>query len=102
MNNEEWDYYTIVREEDDYMYSYTDSLYFMTTTMTSVGYGDRSGFPINYLMGYVMFAQFAGILSFSLIKFNVFNTKSKITVNDLVTQIGEEMEYISAMTRKMH
>ena len=56
VNNEEWDYYTIVREEDDYMYSYTDSLYFMTTTMTSVGYGDRSGFPINYLMGYVMFA----------------------------------------------
>ena len=34
---------TLVR--DDFMFdSYGDSLYFITTTMTSVGYGDISGF----------------------------------------------------------
>jgi hypothetical protein len=96
--NDTWDYFVIVRDNDDFYNSYFDSLYFMTTTMTSVGYGDRSGFPVDFLMGFVMFAQFAGILSFSLIKFNVFNTKSKISVNDLVTEIGEQMtDYLNSL-----
>ena len=38
-----------------YMFdSYCDSLYFMTTTMTAVGYGDKSGFGKEYTMLYVM------------------------------------------------
>ena len=77
-----------------------DSLYFMTTTMTAVGYGDKSGFGTDYTMLYIMLIQFAGILCFSLIKFNVFNTVSEVTVNDLVTQIGEEMkEYLNNLNR---
>ena len=80
-----------MKEKDDYYNSYSDSLYFMTTTMTAVGYGDRSGYGNDVLMLYVSLTQFIGILSFSIIKYQVFSTKVQISVNDLVTKIGEEM-----------
>ena len=72
----DWDYYEIVKTTDDFYFSYSDSLYFMTTTMTAVGYGDRNGYGSSTLMLYVMVTQFIGILTFSLIKFNVFSAKT--------------------------
>ena len=84
----------------DYFNSYFDSLYFMTTTMTSVGYGDINAAQKRYLMIYVMLAQFVGILGFSLIKYNVFNVKKQATVNDLVTEVSEDMrEYLNNLNR---
>lgn len=48
---------------------YVDSLYFITTTMTSVGYGDTYAFDKGTIsMSAILCTQFFGLLGFSIIK----------------------------------
>lgn len=48
---------------------YIDGIYFVTTTMTAVGYGEFSAFGKGDLsMGTVMITQFFGLLGFSIVK----------------------------------
>ena len=57
--------------------TYVDALYFITTTMTQVGYGDISAFGKGSLsMIFVSLVQFFGILGFAIIKLQVFSAKS--------------------------
>ena len=72
---------------------YVDSLYFITTTMTSVGYGDFNAFGQgDWSMSNVMLTQFAGILGFSLLKEQVFSAKHLRDINDLVKQTETDVE----------
>jgi len=53
---------------------YLDAVYFVATTMTSVGYGDKSAFGKGVLsMEFVMVTQFFGLLGFSIIKDQIFS-----------------------------
>lgn len=54
---------------------YMDGIYFMTTTMTAVGYGDYNAGGLQISMLYLIAIQFFGILAFSLIKESVFGAK---------------------------
>jgi len=48
---------------------YIDAIYFVTTTMTAVGYGDLSAFDKGeWSMAAVMITQFFGLLGFSIVK----------------------------------
>lgn len=51
---------------------YLDALYFITTTMTSVGYGDTSAFSkdsrYDTSMNVILCTQFFGLLGFAIIK----------------------------------
>lgn len=64
---------------------YIDSLYFVTTSMTTVGYGDivaSSTVPETnaILMMFTMIMQFSGILLFSLTSLRVRSLKSNLDV----------------------
>lgn len=68
---------------------YIDSLYFVTTSMTTVGYGDifaSSNVPETnaILMVFTMIMQFAGILLFSLTSLRVRSLKSNLDVKGLL------------------
>ena len=64
---------------------YVDAIYFVTTTMTSVGYGDINAFGKGELsMGVVMFTQFFGMLGFSIVKQQVFDSKYLLTNDEIV------------------
>ena len=53
---------------------YLDAVYFVATTMTSVGYGDYSAYDNGTIsMGFVMVSQFFGLLGFSIIKDQIFS-----------------------------
>ena len=53
---------------------YITSVYFITTTITTVGYGDISGVNI-YEKLFIIILQFIGILLFTLVKETVLNIK---------------------------
>ena len=62
-------------ESPNYMQNYLNSIYFMTTTMTSVGYGDYNASRFAIGMLYLISIQFFGMLAFSLIKEQVFGAR---------------------------
>ena len=73
---------------------YADANYFVTTTMTSVGYGDLSA---RVLVGIystigVMITQFFGLLGFSIVKEQVFSSKHLITIVELVKKAEDDIE----------
>ena len=78
--------------------TYVDGLYFISTTMTQVGYGDISAW-INSKLGEgtfsmltVMLTQFAGIAGFSIIKDQVFSAKKVQDINDIIEHTAKETE----------
>lgn len=67
---------------------YIDAIYFITTTMTSAGYGDISAFGKgNLSMIIVMLTQFFGLLGFSFVKMQVFNQQRLKTLPEVVKTI---------------
>ena len=76
---------------------YITSAYFVTTTMTTVGYGDiyasSSDVEKNFqLMLFVMVLEFSGILLFSLTSLRVQQLKSKLQFE---TMLKENMKAMS-------
>ena len=92
MNNEEEIFF------ENKMDTYVDGLYFITTTMTQVGYGDINAWMGSgtgkgvYSMITVMLTQFTGILGFSIIKDQVFNAKKVQNIKEIVDQTAKETE----------
>ena len=77
---------------------YIDSLYFVTTSMTTVGYGDivaSSSEPErnSILMMFTMIMQFSGILLFSLTSLRVRSLKSNLDVKGLLKTNLDSMIY---------
>ena len=73
---------------------YVNALYFVTTTMTSVGYGDinAGGFVIS--MWAILLTQLFGILGFAIVKESIFNVKVVPTLDSIVKQSKQNMEEI--------
>ena len=67
---------------------YVDAVYFMTTTMTTVGYGDIKGRNPNEQI-YLCIVIFVGIAMFTLITQQVLFLRKELTVEDLV-KINQE------------
>lgn len=70
---------------------YVDSIYFVTTTMTTVGYGDFSATNENVIGNareqlFIGLLQFCGILFFSYISNRVVQIESAIDVNKMVKE----------------
>ena len=62
---------------------YIDAFYFMTTTMTTVGYGDIKGLNI-YEQLFISCMIFCGIAMFTLITQQVLSFRREHTVEDFV------------------
>ena len=74
-------------EYDSVTVMYIDANYFVTTTMTSIGYGDFSAQGKgNYSTIGVMVTQFFGILGFSIVKEQVFSSKNLMSITELVAK----------------
>jgi len=79
---------------DNLVPMYIDGIYFVTTTMTAVGYGDFSAYGKGYVsMGTVMITQFFGLLGFSIVKQQVFATKYLTTIDDVVQDTVLDIEH---------
>ena len=73
--------------------TYANSLYFITTTMTSVGYGDINGFDqhVNTLL-VIIFTQIFGILGFTIVKMFVFSAYKEPTLQEILKKTKEDTE----------
>ena len=71
---------------------YVNALYFISTTMTSVGYGDINAWTYEDSMVVVYCTQFFGILGFALVKDQVFSAKSTAKIDDIVKAVSDDME----------
>ena len=74
---------------------YVNSVYFITTTMTSVGYGDYNAFNSGsqILSQSIMIAtMFSGILGFAIVKDQVFSAIKQPNINDIVKQTKDDVE----------
>ena len=76
---------------------YVESLYFMTTTISTVGYGDFKGYIDNsgtwsVEMGYLIFVTIAGIILFSSVTNEIFTYKKLLTVSELVNEKVDQQE----------
>lgn len=88
---------------------YMSQMYFMTTTMTTVGYGDynaqKNGLSTRN-MEVIMLIQFFAMLSFALIKETIFSLKTNSTVQSEVAQMNvtatEFLNQIDRLGRLIH
>ena len=73
--------------------TYVEGAYFITTTMTQVGYGDISAFLNSkleegtYSMIFTIVVQFFGLAGFSIIKNQVFSTRNEETLKNLIKKL---------------
>ena len=94
--------------EDSIGGKYVEAVYFMTTTITTVGYGSQNykGFiGIEELwdseMLYLSCVIFAGIVLFSTVTHEIFSYKHLRTLNEIVKERVDEMEvYLYDISRK--
>lgn len=91
---DEWmDHLSDQSKREDLRSLYVASMYFITTTMTTIGYGDISAFgkgEISMIM--VMLTQFFGLLGFSIVKMVVFNQQRLYTLPEVVKKIQDDVE----------
>ena len=83
--------------ETDSMGMYFESLYAMTTTISTVGYGDYKAFNDNEQgwtveMAYLIFVTTSGIVLFSLVTNEIFNYRNLLTVDEIVKSKTAEIE----------
>ena len=69
---------------------FIDSLYFMTTTMTTVGYGDKKGESEKERI-LLCIIMFFGLAMFTLISNQVLSLKKTLRVEDLVKDNNENI-----------
>lgn len=87
--NDNMDFFTY---PDNMGYIYVDAFYFMTTTISTVGYGDFKAYDAdstNWLLGfynmlYMCFAITSGILLFTLVTNQVFDYQKLKTIDEIV------------------
>ena len=70
----------------------------MTTTISTIGYGDYKGFVDDngtwaMEMAYMYLVMYGGILLFSLVTREIFTYKKLLTVNELVAKRMADTEY---------
>ena len=92
-------HYHEFQDWESFFTRYIESLYFMTTTISTVGYGfgNDKGFKSNeghwaVEMTYLYFVIIAGIILFSLVTEMIFSYKSMLTVYDIMNGKSKEME----------
>lgn len=88
---------------------YVSQGYFMTTTMTTIGYGDFSAYqfskddynsPDN--MALICFLQVMAIFTFSLIQDRLFSLQFDIKMKDVISKVNEEtQEFVQKLDRVM-
>ena len=71
-------------EHQEELHKYAESIYLMTTTISTVGYGDMKGFEAegewSAEMLYLMLVTFAGILLFTIVTNEIFKYKEVKTL----------------------
>ena len=73
--------------------TYVNSIYFITTTMTSVGYGDISGKnEHSTTLLFIIFTAIFGILGFTIVKMFVFSAQLQPTIQDIVKKAEDDTE----------
>lgn len=82
---------------DNLMVHYFESLYLMTTTISTVGYGDFKGFysvePYwHFEMTYLIFVTITGIILFGTVANQIFKYKTLLTVHEMVNVRVKEIE----------
>ena len=75
--------------------TYVEAFYFITTTMTQVGYGDVTvfGFGVSTMIT-IIIIEFGGILGFSIIKQQIFTAKKEQKVDFNIKRSQKEVETI--------
>lgn len=92
-------------DPDSSLSTYVESLYLITTTISTVGYGDFKGFYDTdgswaAEMSYLYFVTLFGLILFSTVTNEIFNYKSMLTVDKIVSKTCFEMEdYLYAVSR---
>ena len=104
---EELGYVTFAYNYNDDGSDYVESLYLVTTTISTVGYGDFKGFfddKGNCLpeMLYMYLVTLFGIILFSSVTKEIFKYKKQYTVQELVKMKCNAMEdYLNSVSRVM-
>ena len=80
---------TVGFSDDTDQYKYVDSVYLLTTTITTVGYGDFKAFVSNepvweYEMLYLYFVTLGGITLFSSVTNEIFSYKKLLTAREII------------------
>ena len=102
-----WIYVTSFKEEqglpeaffiyEDRFHQYYEALYLMTTTISTVGYGDYKAFvdtsgDWTNEMIYLIFATISGIILFSSVTREIFNYRKLLTIKEIVKQRVRDLE----------
>ena len=81
--------------------TYIEKFYFITTTMTTVGYGEINAFnPAAYSMLSMSFILFLGMLEFSDMKEGIFSLKSYTTILQILDQAESTTKEVLANVEK--
>ena len=73
--------------------TYVNSIYFITTTMTSVGYGDINGFDQHFnTLLIIILTQIFGILGFTIVKMFVFSAYVQPTLQEMIKKTQDDAE----------
>jgi len=92
-------------------FTYVRALFFMTTTISTIGYGDQSAIrgsdaQWELEMCYMMIVISGGIILFSSVTNEIFSFKRQPSVHEIVKQKSDEIEYffleISARVANRH
>ena len=71
---------------------YIDTLYYLTTTMTTIGYGDNYAVSMAEKLVAILF-EFFGICMFSYIQQKVLSLRSQVTLDQFVNNKLDEITY---------
>lgn len=97
----------ILQTSEDKRVIYLDAIYFITTTITTVGYGDFKGLPNtehnwSAQMFYLIIVTVTGILLFSVISNEIFSYKKIKTVREMVVEnVGNIEEFLYEISLKV-
>ena len=78
-------------DRESYLFVYVTSLYFVTTTATTVGYGDFSA-SNSWEKIYLLFLEFTGICTFSVITGNITGLTQQRKIADIIEDKQAEIE----------